>query len=214
MTGVEIILIFAGLVLMIGSFLVTEKLSDADLDKIAGLSEKDIKRILEKRLQEAENSIEDQIDATIDDSMNKVERALDKETNEKMKAINDYSDTVLENMNKTHNEIMFLYSMLNDKHTELTDLSIRLEQMSSGIEQKLEQKEQLQAEADTQTEEIPAEVTAEETPDEEVLNHNERILSLYRDGASNVEIARNLGLGLGEVKLVIELYKGDMKREV
>lgn len=214
MTGVEIILIFAGLVLMIGSFMVTEKLSDADLDKIAGLSEKDIKRILEKRLQEAENSIEDQIDATIDDSMNKVERALDKETNEKMKAINDYSDTVLENMNKTHNEIMFLYSMLNDKHTELTDLSIRLEQMSSGIEQKLEQKEQLQAEADTQTEEIPAEVTAEETPDEEVLNHNERILSLYRDGASNVEIARNLGLGLGEVKLVIELYKGDMKREV
>ena len=214
MTGVEIILIFAGLVLMIGSFMVTEKLSDADLDKIAGLSEKDIKRILEKRLQEAENSIEDQIDATIDESMNKVERALDKETNEKMKAINDYSDTVLENMNKTHNEIMFLYSMLNDKHTELTDLSIRLEQMSSGIEQKLEQKEQLQAEADTQTEEIPAEVTAEETPDEEVLNHNERILSLYRDGASNVEIARNLGLGLGEVKLVIELYKGDMKREV
>ena len=199
MTGVEIILIFAGLVLMIGSFMVTEKLSDADLDKIAGLSEKDIKRILEKRLQEAENSIEDQIDATIDDSMNKVERALDKETNEKMKAINDYSDTVLENMNKTHNEIMFLYSMLNDKHTELTDLSIRLEQMSSGIEQKLEQKEQLQAEADTQTEEIPAEVTAEETPDEEVLNHNERILSLYRDGASNVEIARNLGLGLGEI---------------
>ena len=38
-------------------------------------------------------------------------------------AINEYSDTVLDSINKAHNEIMFLYSMLNDKHDELTRLS-------------------------------------------------------------------------------------------
>jgi hypothetical protein len=32
------------------------------------------------------------------------------ETNEKIMAISEYSDTVMENMNKTHNEIMFLYN--------------------------------------------------------------------------------------------------------
>ena len=39
MTGVEIILILAGLVMMIGSFMVTEKLSGAELDRIAELSQ-------------------------------------------------------------------------------------------------------------------------------------------------------------------------------
>lgn len=43
MTGVEIILILAGLVMMIGSFMVTEKLSGAELDRIAELSQNEIK---------------------------------------------------------------------------------------------------------------------------------------------------------------------------
>ncbi len=44
MTGVEIILILAGLVMMIGSFMVTEKLSGAELDRIAELSQNEIKK--------------------------------------------------------------------------------------------------------------------------------------------------------------------------
>jgi DNA-directed RNA polymerase specialized sigma24 family protein len=42
-------------------------------------------------------------------------------------------------------------------------------------------------------------------------NHNKEILSLYEQGESAVEIAKKLGLGLGEVKLVIGLYKGELK---
>ena len=38
-------------------------------------------------------------------------------------------------------------------------------------------------------------------------NKNEQILELYRQGKSNVVIAKTLGLGVGEVKLVIDLYK-------
>ncbi len=34
------------------------------------------------------------------------------------------------------------------------------------------------------------------------------ILKLYEQGLSKVEIAKQLGRGLGEVNLVIELYKG------
>ena len=62
MTGVEIILILAGLVMMIGSFMVTEKLSGAELDRIAELSQNEIKKILENKLKDAEAAIEDQID--------------------------------------------------------------------------------------------------------------------------------------------------------
>ena len=39
-------------------------------------------------------------------------------------------------------------------------------------------------------------------------NNNDRILRMYREGRSNVEIAKELGLGVGEVKLVINLFKG------
>lgn len=46
------------------------------------------------------------------------------------------------------------------------------------------------------------------TPDEESsVNSNERILELHKRGKSNVAIAKALGLGVGEVKLVIDLFE-------
>lgn len=39
-------------------------------------------------------------------------------------------------------------------------------------------------------------------------NNNERILELHNSGKSNVAIAKELGLGVGEVKLVIDLFEG------
>ncbi len=44
--------------------------------------------------------------------------------------------------------------------------------------------------------------------DEDGKNNNERILTLHRAGKSNMAIAKELGLGIGEVKLVIDLFKG------
>lgn len=221
MTGVEIILILVGLVMMVGSFMVTEKLSGADLDRIAELSQNEIKKILENKLKDAEVAIEDQIDHAIEDSMDKVERALDKETNEKMMAIGEYSDTVMEKMNQTHNEIMFLYSMLNDKHTELTKLAGQIGEMTAEIGENLEEakeaavrepQEQKKAEEVTET----AAEQPENEPEEqsEQMNHNEKILALYREGKSYVEIAKELGLGQGEVRLVVGLYKGVDTSEV
>ena len=43
---------------------------------------------------------------------------------------------------------------------------------------------------------------------EEGGNNNERILALSSQGMSQVEIAKELGIGLGEVKLVIDLFRG------
>ena len=38
-------------------------------------------------------------------------------------------------------------------------------------------------------------------------NHNAAILELHRQGASEIEIAKELGLGVGEVKLVLGLFR-------
>ena len=39
-------------------------------------------------------------------------------------------------------------------------------------------------------------------------NNNDEILRLHREGKSKVAIAKELGLGVGEVKLVIDLFEG------
>ena len=46
-----------------------------------------------------------------------------------------------------------------------------------------------------------------EEQEEELVNHNELILERYREGRTAIEIARELGLGVGEVKLVIGLFR-------
>ncbi len=42
-------------------------------------------------------------------------------------------------------------------------------------------------------------------------NNNDRILEMHRAGKSNMAIAKALGLGMGEVKLVIDLYQKGIK---
>ena len=233
MTGVEWILLLIGSVFMIGSFFITEKLSPSELNKIAELSEEELKKIIERGLNNAKDRIEDSIDTQLDASMDKVDRALEKETNDKIMAISDYSDTVLESMNKTHNEIMFLYSMLNDKHTELTGMVSDLQRLAADI-RNLEENHPAQVVVETpgaptsqavsamfDSEVITTETAyVEDTPisegeiDETVRaserdNINQEILAMHREGLSEIEIARKLGMGVGEVRLIIGLYRGE-----
>ena len=232
MTGVEWILLLIGSVFMIGSFFITEKLSPSELNKIAELSEAELKKIIERGLDNAKNRIEDSIDEQLDASMDKVDRALEKETNDKIMAISDYSDTVLESMNKTHNEIMFLYSMLNDKHTELTGMVSELQRLAADI-RNLEEQHSTQAVGEAPVTPTPqavsvmpdaevfTETVSEEKPqmseDEEAQtlrtserdNVNREILAMHREGMSDIDIARNLGMGVGEVRLIIGLYRGE-----
>ncbi len=44
--------------------------------------------------------------------------------------------------------------------------------------------------------------------DENARNSNDRILELHKAGKSEVAIAKDLGLGIGEVRFVIDLYEG------
>ena len=229
MTGVAWILLLIGVVFMIGSFFVTEKLSPSELNQIAELSEEELKRIIDRGLKNAETRIEDAIDEQVDQSSEKVDRSLEKVTNDKIMAISEYSDTVIESMNKTHNEIMFLYSMLNDKHTELTGMAADLQRLAADV-RSLEEKAPLTAPqaaseraaavsaasavtpvsvetADTterETAAAPAEQKEEMPETEETKQEglHAEILKLKKLGMTEVQIAKKLGIGIGEVRLV------------
>jgi hypothetical protein len=225
MAGIEIILLLVGFVFMVGSFFITERLSPSELNQIAELSEDELKKIIERELLNAGGKIQDAIDGQLEASMDKVDRALEKETNEKIMAISEYSDTVLESMNKTHNEIMFLYSMLNDKHTELTGMVSELQHLAAdvrGLQETLPRKEEpigeetpksaIERVAEPMVEsaavqEEPTKTLNEQSP-EMLENHNAEILELHKEGLNEVEIAKRLELGVGEVRLVLGLYRG------
>ena len=236
MTGVAWILLLIGVVFMIGSFFVTEKLSPSELNQIAELSEEELKRIIDRGLKNAETRIEDAIDEQVDQSSEKVDRSLEKVTNDKIMAIIEYTDTVIESMNKTHNEIMFLYSMLNDKHTELTGMAADLQRLAADV-RSLEEKAPLTApqaaperaaavsaasavtpvpveKADTtgrETAAAPAEQKEEMPETEETKQEglHAEILKLKKLGMTEVQIAKKLGIGIGEVRLVNGLYRGE-----
>ena len=217
MTALEVTLIIVGIIFVIVSFFIEEKLSQKDIDRIVSLSENELKVIVERQLRGAEEQIEDSIAESLEEAHEATKRAMEKETNEKIMAISEYSDTVLESMNKTHNEILFLYSMLGDKHTELTELAGQLGQFSEKMKNTEDEVLHNLAEAARELETNMSahepinqdEAVRQAVEAEEEGNHNDEILERHQAGMSDVEIAKELGLGLGEVKLVIGLYKGE-----
>ena len=133
MTMIEIILLLVGCVFMIGSFFISEKLSSSELDKIAELSEDELKKIIEREVNNAGTQMDEVIEQKIEEAGEQAERAMEKESNEQIMQIHEYSETVMESMKKTHDEIMFLYSMLNDKHTEMTSMTGDLQRLAADI---------------------------------------------------------------------------------
>jgi len=162
-------------------------------------------------------------------------RGLEKETNGKITAVRKYSDTVLENINKSHNEITFLYSMLNDKQAETAqlvgdlqkltkqirdlDLESTITRLESAANQAINVEKTLEPLTPPVVEVAEEEPVINETtnlkefqdvPEETpVLSKNEQILLLYKEGKDEVEIAKALDCGLGEVRLVLGLYNNE-----
>lgn len=269
-----ILLIFGGIVFTVSFFLPSG--GKKEKDGISKADEEEIKEIIGREVEEAKTQISDIVDETITYSMEKTERSMERLTNEKIMAVNEYSDTVLEQINKNHKEAVFLYDMLNDKHENLKSTVSEAVKTASEVKQTVKDAEVTAREAKEQAveikEQIPAPVPEKEfvpiqAPRVEVTdgsataeiekepekpkrkttrkvkteasaskkeavdpektekaskvdlsmaapgktggrNSNERILELHKAGKSNMAIAKELGLGIGEVKLVIDLFEG------
>ena len=237
MTILEIVLLIIGLSLCIGSFFVSERLSAKDRENLTKLTREQIEEIIKDKMADAKVETEDKLTATIDEAMEELDRRTDKETNEKIMEISQYSDTVLDAVDKSHKEVTFMYSMLNEKHQatvemtkKLSELEDTLVALDSSISKKLELLRDREAEIEEEKKRIEeqkvsvAEERLSEPPQKvsftEALaqkfsqenqpikaNDNMEILTLADGGMSEVEIAKKLGRGLGEVKFVLGLYQ-------
>ncbi|MBE5826796.1 MAG: hypothetical protein E7307_09185 [Butyrivibrio sp.] len=305
----EIVLIVAGFAAIILGYLLPAGKEMDEEEKM--LMEKEIRELVRREVEDQKETIENMVDDTVDNTLDRTERAMERISNEKMSAIGEYSDTVINDIHKNHDEVMFMYDMLNDKHKNLTSVVSEVSRKTDEAKQAVLDAQATAKEAKEATnlravyidetedklsgihipykekndqpdedapaivaskaepegniesgyvdeknlkeldvlEEIPAEILNAEdlnglhviggsgesgqTQDSKVIpikeavrvqgkaknpdksmeeltandpaSQNRQILEMHKQGKSNMVIARELGLGIGEVKLVIDL---------
>ena len=111
----EIILLIAGGIIFLLSFFIPDRRTQAS----AAVSEDEVQSLITRELGTVREHVDDVVEEAISCSMEKTERSLERLSNEKIMAVSEYSDTVLGEIHKSHEEIMFLYDMLNNKHISL-----------------------------------------------------------------------------------------------
>lgn len=136
MSVTEVILIVVGVaVFLLGYFMPARKKDIEEDVKLIG--EDEIRKLVAGEEEHIKAKIEDIVEETVSYSIEKTERAMERLTNEKIMAINEYSDTVLEEIHKSHKEVVFLYDMLNDKHENLTAAVSEATQTAEGVKHTL-----------------------------------------------------------------------------
>ncbi|MDE6924799.1 MAG: hypothetical protein K2P59_05985 [Acetatifactor sp.] len=118
MSIMEIVLLVAGGIVFTLSFMIPVK-KDEGSEEARGLAKDEIKALVSEELEAVRGHVDDVVEEAVTYSIEKTERSLERLSNEKIMAVNEYSDTVLAEIHKNHEEVMFLYDMLNDKHINL-----------------------------------------------------------------------------------------------
>lgn len=294
MTPLGIGLLAVGIIVIIASFFVPDK-EDRDDKKDIEKKQEQIRKLMERELDGMKLRVNEATNETVEVGMEKSERALEKITNEKIMAVSEYATTVIEEIDRNHKEVMFLYDMLTDKQTDvkntvrhaeaavkevneaaktasdtaiyatnvanaaseavsLANEAVNSISVSNGVANlnggnsvdfvntvdiksepdvelpkqslfsmaaDMDAGELINGDMDVLTKVVPFEEEVKEAEPElsefellerstsfnNVNNNNQMILKLSAEGVPAVDIARQLSLGVGEVQLVIDLFK-------
>lgn len=330
MSVLEITLLVIGLIAFFVSFFIPDKQEASDID---AFTQDEIRNIIDNEIENSRNRINDTVDETVNYAIEKTERNLERISNEKTIALGEYSDSIMNQINKSHQEVVFLSDMLTKNKNDLTVLlgqavtdaktaselskksidtanaavieadkalsnSRNAKDMAIFAEDKLimarknlkedeipgqagskNKKSKSQKEATADSESINTKVDADlaelandviitnseemdianidaineektvakkstrkrtktttkstiikdgviEDNDGQISlnfdtyaneengkNNNDKVLKLHKQGKSNVAIAKQLGLGIGEVKLVIDLFENKSRKK-
>ncbi len=232
MTMLEIVLLLIGIICIAVSFMFSVKLDGLEKTQNSGTKLSDNqKEDIRRQITAVFNEQTARITQTVED---RTRDELERLSNQKIKEFADYSDTVLGEINKSHNEVMFLYDMLNEKskevHNNIRDMQKAADKQkaSIGVERGFHavkdntdpDKNHMEEAALLYNAEISAAVDVNKavsvSQDENIQaggieagdSKRDNVLKLYKQGKSVIEIAKTLGIGVGEVRLVIDLFKG------
>ncbi len=207
----EIIIIIIGLLLYIVTFFMPERKNHVEVVNQELIQEK-IEEKLETEYADFREKAEEIIEELVVYSSEKTERVLERLSNEKIQSMDEFSNTVLKEIHKNHEETMFLYDMLVQKekvlkHTRTMPAIQSLRPSEEEQEVIIEEPQEVVEDETILPEELPKQVMQIESSLETEENNNQKILALHHEGQSVETIAKELGLGIGEVKLVVGLFR-------
>lgn len=132
----EIVLLAAGGIIFILSFLIPDKKGEVS-EQSRSLAKSEIADMVSNEMESIRGQVDDAVEEAVTYAMEKTERSLERLSNEKIMAVNEYSDTVLAEIHKNHEEAMFLYDMLNNKHTNLKETVSTVDRTVKEVEERL-----------------------------------------------------------------------------
>ena len=146
MTTVSVTLIIIGIICVVLSIVFN---FDKDNKESQGISS-ELTKEQQDKLRKQINEI---IDAQILNVTEKTESSLDKISNTKILEMNEYAENVLGEINRNHNETVFLYDMLNEKAKEIKstvkDVNItkrQVEKIHAEVKENVNKEEELNSE--------------------------------------------------------------------
>ncbi len=233
MTVIQILLLVAGAVVFALGFFIPEGRDSGSAITVKGKKEytEKLNEITDNELKDVSRRIRDVVDEEVVLAQDNSSRALEKLTNEKIMAINEYGKTVIDEIERNHKEVVFMYDMLNNKSTDLKNTIRKAENIeknnsqtspSAKPQQKPQQKKTVTKTENTENIHIPKMFAAPkdkngkpDLPDNNpkdnaatnfvTVNYGKDVVRLHKNGVSDVDIAKRLGIGVGEVRLAISL---------
>ncbi len=224
MTPIQILLLIAGAVIFALGFFIPEGKDNNSGYSVKGRREysEKLKEITDSELKDASRRIRDVIDEEMALAHDSSARSLEKLTNEKIMAINEFGKTVTDEIERNHKEVVFMYDMLNNKSADLKNTIRKAENIEKTTTTAAKPVKKPVAKAEpAENIHIPKMFAApkdkngkpELPPDtkddaaKNVVNGNygKEVVRLHKSGVSDIDIAKRLGIGVGEVRLAISL---------
>lgn len=158
------------------------------------------------KTQERLKDLDEAITTKVEEAIVKVDDNLSLISNEKIMAVSEFGEQILEKIHQNHSEVVFLYNMLNEKEKELKELVVEVNQgkakwKEEEVKTVLDIGERIQDDNMVTMEEMNVLGDVE-------ANRNQMILDFHKQGKTILDISKQLGIGQGEVKLVIDLFQG------
>lgn len=216
MLAVIVVLFLIGTAAFAASFFIKEK----DKKEYNTHSDEYLEQMLEERLNQVEHRLGQSAKMSASSIKKQTEKELEQLSREKMSAVDEYSDQVMDRINKNHSEVMFLYGLLSDKQKELDEtveslnnaqrelqLSNRINIQKNNADKSVESSNKNSVNKNN-SEDIIHDKEFDVNDYSEDVDKRTAINALAKAGVEDVEIAKRLSMGVGEVRLFLELGKG------
>lgn len=210
MTALEVILIIAGVILVAGSFMLTEKFNATGEQLKAAIDEKELNDLIRTQVENMEDDIKDMVEETAQNALEASKREMEKLSNEKIMAVDDFSKTVMEDIEKSHSEVLFLYGMLNDKNKEIKDTAELITKANKSINKKIEEANL----AVTRLDELLLEIKQLIESQKDISEKMENSASVIENLEEQLEAIENMALQFSnDLESAKEEYQEKMQRE-